>query len=111
MADKELSKAILNVKAIQFARICSAQENPKMPIVCIDDESNKALNMLIKIAEQNTRKPVEIDVGEIEKIVRKVLEEQNKEYMKDFGIGMIEPWSCINILCHYLTKAIAEGLT
>ena len=46
-----ITKAILNIKAIQFARLSAAQENKKYPAVTIDDESNEALDFIVKLAE------------------------------------------------------------
>lgn len=51
-----LDKAIMEVKAIQMARLCSAQENPDSPVVCIDKKANEALDKLIDIAEKFRRR-------------------------------------------------------
>ncbi len=51
MAEK-LWRIILNLKAIQMACICSAQENFNNPVVNIDKEAQEALDFAIKELEK-----------------------------------------------------------
>jgi len=51
MDKKVLRRAILDIRAIQLARLCSAQESNKIPVVSIDDIANKALDIAVEIME------------------------------------------------------------
>jgi hypothetical protein len=72
-------KALLNVKAIQFARLCSAQKDIKNPIVNIDDEASKALDWLIDFCE-NYKEYVEVDGEKIIENLEKNIREAHGYY-------------------------------